>query len=123
MLVVIVPLRTIRSNVGELMMKAPDPALQREVQRRFDEATRGEPFDRSALRMTIVGKYLYVLVQIVVGQEFTINGMTEIDRVRENIHDALKDVHPNVEIDTMLTGDDRWVEAVGGEPRVILHDR
>jgi predicted Co/Zn/Cd cation transporter (cation efflux family) len=108
--VVFVPLRTVRDSVGELMAVAPPEPLQQEVRRRFDEATRDEAFDKTFLRMMKVGRYLYVLIQIVVADRFSVAGVSDLDRIRGRVRNALHDVHPNLEIDTLFTADERWVE-------------
>ncbi len=109
-LMIAVPLRTLRDNVGELLAVAPPEDVQQEVRRRFAEATRDEAFEQSILRMARIGRYFYVLVQIVVPKRFSARGISDLDRIRARIHEALSGVHPNLEIDTLFTAEKRWTE-------------
>jgi predicted Co/Zn/Cd cation transporter (cation efflux family) len=60
--------------------------------------------------MMKIGRFLYVLNQIVVSPEFRPGRVGELDRVRERIAEALDGVEPAPVVDTLFTEDARWAE-------------
>ncbi len=109
LLVLPVPLRIVRDNLGELLRVAPDPAIQAEVKHRFAQAVEGQGFRDTRLRMISAGRYFYLLNHIRVGHTFRIQRVGELDELRTDIHAALEDLHPRLVIDTVFTEDERWM--------------
>jgi predicted Co/Zn/Cd cation transporter (cation efflux family) len=60
--------------------------------------------------MMKIGRFLYVLNQIVVSPEFRPGRVEELDRVRERIATAMEGVEPTPVVDTLFTEDGRWAE-------------
>ena len=109
LLVLPVPLKIIRDNLGELLRVAPEPEIQAEVKRRFAQAVEGHGFRDTRLRMIGAGRYFYLLNHIRVGSAFRIQRVGELDAIRADIHAALEDLHPRLVIDTLFTEDERWM--------------
>jgi len=110
LLVLPVPLRIVRDNLGELLRVAPEPEVQVEVKRRFAQAIEGLGFRDSQLRMIAAGRYFYLLNHIRVGSTFRIQRVAELDAIRSDIHAALEGLHPRLIIDTLFTEDERWMD-------------
>jgi cation diffusion facilitator family transporter len=105
-----VPLRILRDNLRELLAFAPAPVQQEEVRRRVDAALQNLPVESREVRMMKIGRFLYVLNQIVVSPEFRPGRVGELDRVRERIAKEMEGVEPTPVVDTMFTEDGRWAE-------------
>jgi predicted Co/Zn/Cd cation transporter (cation efflux family) len=105
-----VPLRIVRDSLREILAFAPDGQLQEEVRGRVAGALEEVPVASSHVRMMKIGRFLYVLNQIVVSPEFRPGRVGELDRVRERIAEALDGVEPAPVVDTLFTEDARWAE-------------
>jgi cation diffusion facilitator family transporter len=110
LLVLPVPLRIVRDNLGELLRIAPEPEIQAEVKHRFARVVEGHGFRDTRLRMIAAGRYFYLLNHIRVGSTFRIQRVAELDALRTDIHAALEDLHPRLVIDTVFTEDERWMD-------------
>ena len=101
-----VPVKTVKDNVAELLVIAPPPPLQHEVRGRFNRAIQGVPVEKTYVRMSKVGRYFYILNQIVVPRSFKLDRVKNLDDIRRKIATELEDIHPKLVIDTLFTEDD-----------------
>jgi cation diffusion facilitator family transporter len=108
--IVFIPLRIVRDNMREILAFAPDSVTQTDVRNRVEGALAGVPVESSQVRMMKIGRFLYVLNQIVVSPEFRPGGVEELDRVRARIAAALDGVQPKPVVDTLFTEDEKWAE-------------
>lgn len=108
--IVFIPLRIVRDNMREILAFAPDSVTQTDVRNRVEGALAGVPVESSQVRMMKIGRFLYVLNQIVVSPEFRPGGVEELDRVRARIAAALEGVQPKPVVDTLFTEDEKWAE-------------
>ncbi len=109
LLVLPVPLRIVRDNLGELLRVAPEPEIQTEVKHRFAQAVEGHGFRDTRLRMIAAGRYFYLLNHIRVDSGFHVRRVGELDAIRAEIDAALEGLHPRLVIDTVFTEDERWM--------------
>lgn len=109
LMVLPVPVRIMRDNLGELLRVAPEPGIQAEVKSRFAQAVEGRGFRDTRLRMIAAGRYFYLLNHIRVDGAFRLHRVGELDAIRADIHAALEDLHPRLVIDTLFTEDERWM--------------
>jgi len=107
---VFIPLRIVRDNMREILAFAPDSVTQTDVRNRVEGALAGVPVESSQVRMMKIGRFLYVLNQIVVSPEFRPGGVEELDRVRERIAAAMEGFEPRPVVDTLFTEDEKWAE-------------
>jgi cation diffusion facilitator family transporter len=105
-----VPIRTIREGLREILAIAPEPGVQEEVRRRVEGAIGDLPLAASHVRMMKVGRFLYVLNQLVVSPEFRPGRVKELDKVRQRIATAMEGFEPKPIIDTVFTEDEKWTE-------------
>ena len=100
------PAKTVKDNVAELLQVAPSPSVQRDVHEKFDRAVEDLELEKSYLRMVKVGRYFYLLAQLVVPPTFRLNRVKELDDIRARIAEGVKDVHPRMVLDTLFTEKD-----------------
>lgn len=108
--VAFVPLKIVRDSMREMLAFAPAPAIQEEVRRRVKGAVKEVPTTATEIRMMKIGRFLYVLNQIVVSPEFRYGDVGELDAVRSRIATALEGIEPTPVVDTLFTADSRWAE-------------
>jgi predicted Co/Zn/Cd cation transporter (cation efflux family) len=100
-----VPVRVVRDSIGELLMIAPEPALQKDVDERLRSAAADLGFDRTVARMVRVGRTFYVHAHVIVPPEFRLTRIAELDTLRSKIGAALNDAHPNLAVELIFTED------------------
>jgi predicted Co/Zn/Cd cation transporter (cation efflux family) len=103
------PIKIIRSSVGELLHVAPERAIRDDVRQRLERATRGLALRQRDVRMVKVGRYFYVLAKLIVTDEFPAMEVAQLDRIRDQVADALSGCHPRLVLDVVFTADDRWI--------------
>jgi predicted Co/Zn/Cd cation transporter (cation efflux family) len=108
--IVFIPLRIVRDSMREILAFAPDTAFQDDVRRRVEGALEDVPTASTQVRMMKIGRFLYVLNQIVVSPEFRPGRVDELDQVRARIAAALEGVEPTPVVDTLFTEDAKWAE-------------
>jgi cation diffusion facilitator family transporter len=109
LLILPVPLRIIRDNLGELLRMAPEPEVQNDVRRRLSDALEEYGFSKTSVRMIAAGRYFYVLNHIVVSSDFRVRRVAELDAIRTRIDRALEGVHQRPVVDTVFTEAERWM--------------
>ncbi len=115
------PLKIVLNNVGQLLHLAPSQEVQTEIRRRIEEATADLSLVKRDVRMFRVGRYFYVLVRLIVNDDFPTRPIADLDRVRERIACALADVEPQAVLDVVFTTDRRWILGlVNHEAELIL---
>ena len=108
--IVFVPLKIVRDSLREILAFAPDGATQADVRQRVEGALEDVPVASSQVWMMKIGRFLYVLNQIVVSPEFRPGRVEELDRVRERIANAMEGFEPIPVVDTLFTEDEKWAE-------------
>jgi cation diffusion facilitator family transporter len=103
-----IPLTTIKDNLGELLQVAPEPTVQQEVRQRFDRAIKDYSFAKTYLRMVKIGRYFYLMIHILVPREFRLSGVKDLDAMRAHIANHMKGIRPNLILDTIFTADEAW---------------
>ena len=104
-----IPMRVVVGSVGQLLSRAPDPAVQQRVRDAFAETVAPYQFPKTSLRMVRVGRYFYVLNHIIVTGEFQVGRVRELDDIRRRVRDAIQAVERSLVIDTVFTEDEEFV--------------
>lgn len=103
-----VPVVIIREGVREVLHRAPPPEVQHDVRQRLAAALGGVPFQTLRARMVEVGRFFFILIHVVVDERFGARPVTELDRIRRQMEQALQGVHPRVVLDVVFTADEYW---------------
>jgi predicted Co/Zn/Cd cation transporter (cation efflux family) len=104
------PLAIVRDGAREILGFAPAREVQEEVRKRVGGAVEGVPVTALHVSMMKIGRFFYVLNQIVVSPEFRPGRVEELDNVRERIARAMEGFEPKPIIDTVFTEDEKWTE-------------
>ena len=108
--IVRVPLGIVRDGAKEILGFAPAAEVQTEVRGRVESAIEGVPVKATHVSMMKIGRFFYILNQIIVSPEFRPGRVEELDRVRERIAKAMQGFEPQPIIDTVFSEDEKWTE-------------
>lgn len=114
-----VPIVTIRDALREVMHRAPSAEVQHQVRERLAAALAGLPVRKTHPRMVIVGRYFFLLVHVVVEDAFGARTIPELDQIRRQVEQGLREVHPRVVLDVIFTADEYWAtdgESIASSP-------
>jgi predicted Co/Zn/Cd cation transporter (cation efflux family) len=103
-----VPIKTIREAVREVLHRAPPADMQHEVRQRVANALAGLPVRKTHARMVEVGRFFFVLVHVVVDEGFGNRPISELDQIRRNIEQSVRQLHDRVILDVVFTADEYW---------------
>ncbi len=110
LIVMWVPIGIIRRGLSELLAYAPPDDVQVDVRSRVGRALEGLPVEVWHARMHQVGRYFYLMTQVVLKPEFRLSRVQELDAYRQRIDEAMEGHHPSVITDTIFTEDRSRVE-------------
>jgi predicted Co/Zn/Cd cation transporter (cation efflux family) len=103
-----VPIMTIREVIREVLHRAPPPEIQHEVRRRVAAVLAGLAVQKTHARMVEVGRFFFVLIHIVVAEGFAARPVSELDQIRRQVEQSLREVHDRVVLDVVFTADQYW---------------
>lgn len=108
-LLVPVPLRTLGTNLGEVLLAAPDPRTQERIRDLVETVLEPEDGQELAIRMLPVGRFLYLQIHVLVPAGTEVRVIDACDALRARLYGALKQVHPRLTLDVIFTADRRWI--------------
>lgn len=115
LLLVPVPLRILRDNLGQVLMAAPDAGLQQRARSRIEPLVAHLDPLEIVIRMLPVGRFLYLQIHLVLPPGTRLGDVSELDHLRRRIRDAMKDLHARPTLDFSFTADRAWAyEGAGG---------
>ena len=103
------PIKTIRANWRQLLGRAPDQAVRQRVSTLIGEVLEAVPHSETYLRLTEVGRYLYIHLYVIVPEHTEQPIDTTLhDDIRRRIYDALATEFPHLALDIGFTMDKQW---------------
>ncbi len=106
------PFQMIRKNWGQLMGRAPDRKLQDKIAATVESALQGVPHTEMHMRMTEVGRYIYIHIYVIVPKETNETiGVRQHDQIRRRIYDRISPEFRHLAIDVGFTMDVRWAQS------------
>jgi len=108
LLIIPIPYITIRDNVKQLLLSAPDQKMQARVHELL--APELEKIDKQdyLVRMTKIGRYLYMQIFVQFSPQSAINDVASHDAIRQKITDTLIAEFPNATVDLNFTLEKKW---------------
>ena len=97
------PASVIRGNLKQLLMGAPEPALQKKIHANLAAATKHLPIDDTVLRMNKMGRSLYLHIYLIVADSHKNAPITGLDAVREKSVSELSKSIPSLTVDVIFT--------------------
>lgn len=108
-LVIAVPIRTLAENVNELMQGAPPKEDQEKVTDLINAVLEQNQVGQSRVRMAKLGRVFYILIHVIVSEQFANADVQKFDKIRSMIDRALAESKLQVETDVVFTGDKKWL--------------
>ena len=106
------PIRIIRSNWRQLLGRAPDRAVQDQVSATIEEVLASVPHSETCLRLTEVGRYLYLHLYVIVpDNSHQPIGIKVQAQIRRRVHDALAAEFLYLALDISFTSDVLWAHS------------
>ena len=103
LLLIPLPVRTVLESVSQLLGAAPAPELEQKIRDLVHTLSQNYPIERIHLQMTVLGRSLYVLVQVLLPPSSPINGVQELDEMRQAFTETIQNLHPYPDIDVVFT--------------------
>ncbi len=100
-----VPLGILKDSLREIVWMAPSEPLVDEIEQRLLDSLGDVDYEHVELRVTKRGRNTYVLVHIVVGDDFTITSIAELDTIRNRSERTLKGWNAEIVIDMLFVRD------------------
>jgi cation diffusion facilitator family transporter len=104
-----IPIMTVWENLKEILQVAPEPSVQEHIKSKVRAAVAELPVKDVHVSMVKVGRYFYSLVHLVIPPDYSVAKISDLDQVRRDIGDALKDIEYKLVLDTIFTSDEKWV--------------
>ena len=103
-----VPLRTLRENLKDVLMVAPDAGTQRRIREGVEMALEGVDYRSLHLRTAKIGRRIFVTAHLLVDEDYPCFPVRDVDTLRRRIIDALADIRPPILIDAIVTADEAY---------------
>ena len=109
-----VPVRMARQAILELLNRAPGDDIRNPVTAAVDRALAGLPVRERRVRLVRPGRTLYVIVHVVLPADWQVDGLRDLDVVRERIERSVRVEHPRLLLDVVFTADPYWAAPNSG---------
>jgi len=103
-----IPLKVLWENGREVLLLAPDAAIQQMVIDRIESAIVPLPISDHRIRMLKLGQVLGVTLHLRPADDFRFGSLAELDCVRRAIEGSLASLELDVGIDVVFLSDMRW---------------
>ena len=103
-----VPYVTIRDNIKQLLLAAPDQQMQIKVNQLLAQELESIPKEDYLVRMTQVGRFLYMQIYLLFTPQNVVNDVSSHDAIRQRLSDLLIAEFPNASVDVVFTLQRKW---------------
>jgi cation diffusion facilitator family transporter len=100
-----VPLKVLWESGREVLLLAPDPAIQQSVIAEIEAALEGFPLVDHRIRMLKLGNVLAVTLHLRPSDDYRIESISDLDQVRLSIEDALEPLDLEIGLDVLFIND------------------
>ena len=100
-----IPFGIAKKGLGEMLGAAPSPKVQAQIRTQAEPVLRELPVDSWKIRMLEVGRYFYVLIQVLVKKDHPPMDVHELDDIRRRLDSALTQGQSSVIVDSVFTKD------------------
>lgn len=103
------PVRQLVGSFREMLLMAPDEAIQQQVEAVVQEVCAAHSFERSVVRMTKIGQEIPVHVGIIARTDHAALSIQTLDQIRTEIYTRLSTLDYTVWPTVVFTTDEQWV--------------
>ena len=105
-----IPIRIILDNIRQLLLGSPQSAMRQHIEQLFQSAIADVPCVNKRLRMTQIGRYLYLNIYWLLPKNFELTNFQQLDRIRESIETALKPEYRDLNVEVIFTQNEQWFQ-------------
>ena len=105
-----IPIGIILDNIRQLLLGSPQSAMRQHIEQLFQSAIKDIPCTKKMLRMTQIGRYLYLHIYWLLPENFELTSVRRLDLIREKIETILKQEYSDLNIDIIFTQDEQWFQ-------------
>ncbi len=105
-----IPVQIILTNIRQLLLGSPHSAMRQHIEELFQSVIADVPCANKRLRMTQIGRYLYLHIYWLLPQNFELTSFKQLDFIRENIEAVLKPEYKDLNVEVIFTQDEQWFE-------------
>ncbi|MBM9519099.1 cation diffusion facilitator family transporter [Desulforhopalus vacuolatus] len=105
-----IPLKILFSNMREVLYMAPPEPFLNELEKQLDDATKDIPLNDYEFRVVKHGRNTFVLVHLMVSDDFHFNTVADLDRIREKIETRILAFNPEIVMEILFIKDKVWAE-------------
>ena len=113
-----IPIRIILNNIRQLLLGSPQSAVRHHIEQLFQSVIADVPCAQKRLRMTQIGRYLYLHIYWLLPKNFELTSVKQLDRIRENIEAVLKPEYSDLNVEVIFTQDEQWFEAMNPQNQI-----
>lgn len=100
-----IPLGTLKRNLREVLLFAPDPKISESVEQCLLAVMPGIPKENYRIRLLKMGNSLNLLIHVSPGPDFELTSLHTLDEIRVQLQAALSDMEGSVVADLVFVGD------------------
>ncbi|MGK7948831.1 MAG: hypothetical protein AB4368_08510 [Xenococcaceae cyanobacterium] len=86
--------------------------MRQHIEQLFQSAIEGVPCTKKMLRMTQIGRYLYLHIYWLLPENFELTSVRQLDLIREKIEVVLKQEYSDLNIDIIFTQNEQWFQEI-----------
>ncbi|MCF8070105.1 MAG: cation diffusion facilitator family transporter [Desulfobacterales bacterium] len=105
-----VPLKILINNMREVISMAPPEPFISDLEKQLENATKDIPLNDYEFRVVKQGRNTFVLVHLMVSDDFHFNTVADLDRIREKIDDRIVSFNPEIVMEILFIKDKEWAE-------------
>jgi cation diffusion facilitator family transporter len=104
------PVKIMLSNLREMIDMAPPEPFVSDIEKLLDEATSDIELDDYEFRIMKHGRDTFILVHLMVSDEFKFNTISDLDKIRERIEEHMHSFEPEIIMEIVFIKDKDWAE-------------
>ncbi|MEL4897451.1 cation diffusion facilitator family transporter [Crocosphaera sp. Alani8] len=115
-----VPIKVIIDSLKQLLLASPSVKTKKEIKQLFETATHSFHLEKYWLRMTQIGNTIFVSIYWLLPPEYNLNGVEDLDHIREEVSQVIHQNYPDLIIDIIFTKDSKWAEDISLQKKQTL---
>ncbi|WP_395375809.1 cation diffusion facilitator family transporter [Marinicella sp. W31] len=104
----IVPAKLLLESLREVILKAPKSEIVDNIERVLADSLSSVPFDSLQVRVSKLGREIYLLAHIIVAENFEISSINDLDMIRRKAHKDLMNTYPLIVVDLIFIRDSEF---------------
>ncbi|MBU2511843.1 cation diffusion facilitator family transporter [bacterium] len=104
------PVKVLLNNMRELVAMAPPESVIDDLDIHLKKAIQDVPLIDYEFRVLKQGRNTFLLVHLIVSDEFHIDSVEELDRIREGIDSKMIAFNPEITMEVLFIKDKAWAE-------------